>query len=87
MSKYSLTAMLLVGLGAFLPACTSDVGESCATRGSQDECVENAICDTTSSSNEPICLKVCTDDSQCASDESCNGTSGSNIKACQPKTK
>jgi len=87
MLKYSLAGCLLVCLGVLLPACASDVGEACETRGSQDECVENAICDSTTDSAEPICLKVCTDDTQCASTEACNGTSGSSIKACTPKKK
>ena len=87
MSKYSLTAMLFLTFGTVLAGCTSDIGETCATKGSQDECVQNAVCDTTSSSNEPICLKVCTDAKDCAADEDCNGTSGSNLKSCHPKTK
>lgn len=87
MLKYSLTAMLFMSLATVLLGCASDIGEACATKGAQDECVENAVCDTTSSSSEPICLKVCTDATQCAADEDCNGTSGSNLKACQPKTK
>lgn len=87
MLKHSLACALLVCLGVFMPGCASDVGDACDTRGAQDECVENAICDSTTDSAEPICLKVCTDDTQCASTEACNGVSGSNIKACKPKTK
>lgn len=86
MLKYYLTACLLVCLGLFLPACASDLGEACETRGSQDECVEGAICDNDAAGN-PICLKVCTDAAQCAADEDCNGVSGSNIKACTAKPK
>jgi hypothetical protein len=86
MLKYSLTACLLVCLGLALPACASDLGEACETRGSQDECVDGAICDLKGTSEtEPVCLKVCTDAAQCASTEDCNGVSGSNIKACTPK--
>lgn len=88
MSKYSLAAGLLVCLGVLLPACASDIGEACETRGNQDECVENAVCDTAATTDsEPICLKVCKDTTECAADEDCNGVSGSNIKACKPKSK
>jgi hypothetical protein len=84
--KNSLAGLLLVCLGALLPACASDIGEACETRGSQDECVENAICDLKGTDDaEPVCLKVCKDAAECASTEDCNGVSGSNIKACTPK--
>ncbi len=88
MWKNSLRVAVLMGLGILIPACAADVGEACDTRGAQDECVEDAICDTASSTeNEPVCLKVCKDDTDCASTDACNGVSGSNIKACKPKTK
>jgi hypothetical protein len=89
MLKYSLTGCLLVCLGLVLPACAADIGEACETRGSQDECVDGAICDLegTTSATEPVCLKVCKEAAECASTEDCNGVSDSNIKACTPKKK
>lgn len=86
MMKNALSALILVCLGVLVPACASDIGEACETKGSQDECVDGAICDLKGTSDaEPVCLKVCTDTSECGSNEDCNGVTGSNIKACQPK--
>ncbi|MBK9263371.1 MAG: hypothetical protein IPM54_26650 [Polyangiaceae bacterium] len=87
MLKYSLVAPLLICLGGLLPACGgAEIGEACETRGSQDECVDDAICDLKGTDEtEPVCLKVCNDASECAATEDCNGVSGSNIKACTPK--
>ena len=86
MLKYSLTGSLLVCLGLVFGGCAADIGETCATRGSQDECVEGAVCEQKGTSDtEPVCLKVCNDSTECASTEDCNGVSGSNIKACTPK--
>jgi hypothetical protein len=87
MSKYSLTGLVLICLGALLPACGgAELGEACETRGSQDECVENAVCEVKGTDDTtPVCLKVCKDAAECASSEDCNGVSGTNIKACTPK--
>jgi hypothetical protein len=86
MSKYSLTGLVLICLGALLPACASDLGEACETRGSEDECVDGAVCEVKGTDDTaPVCLKVCKDAAECASSEDCNGVSGTNIKACTPK--
>lgn len=76
----SLAALLLLGL-----ACgKAEIGESCDDSGSQEECVENAVCDTEGAGS--FCLKVCQDDTQCdAATEACTGVSGSNLKACHKK--
>ncbi len=63
----------------------ADVGESCDTAGSTDECVGGAVC--TNDSGGSRCRRICQDDAQCAPTEACNGVSGTNIKSCQPKTK
>jgi hypothetical protein len=85
MLKYSLTGCLLVCLG-LLPGCASDLGEACETRGSQDECVDGAVCEVDGTDDTaPKCLKVCKDASECAATEDCNGVSGTNIKACTAK--
>ncbi|UQA63906.1 hypothetical protein E8A73_035940 [Polyangium aurulentum] len=79
--------MLLASAALFGAACGgAEIGEACETEGSEDECVDGAVCaQPTLDSTEPQCLKICTDDAQCASTESCNGVSGTNIKACRPK--
>lgn len=75
----------LVLLGCGLLACGgADIGEACDKTGSQDECVEGAICDT-EGDNAKVCLKVCKEDSDCPKANKCTGVSGSNIKACHPE--
>jgi hypothetical protein len=74
-------------ISAFLlcVACgRADTGESCDKVGDTDECVDEAIC-TNESNGSQTCRKRCTEDTQCASSEQCNGVSGTNIKSCQPK--
>jgi len=79
-------ALLALAFGACLVAgCASDLGETCETSGSTDECVDDAVCVQAVSGEDPTCRKVCTDDSQCTATEGCNGVEGSNIKACRPK--
>lgn len=87
MLKYSLAGLLLICLGGLLPACGgAEIGEGCETKGSQDECVDGAVCElATSDAAEPTCLKVCKDAAECAANEDCNGVSNTNIKACTPK--
>ena len=48
-----------------------------------DECETGAVC--TNVSDALTCRKVCTDQTQCASTENCNGVSGTSTKSCQPK--
>jgi len=87
MLKNTLTALMLVGLGILIPGCGgAEVGESCGTKGSTEECVDGAVCDLKGTSDsEPVCLKICADSSECAATEDCNGVTGSNLKACTPK--
>jgi hypothetical protein len=58
--------------------------KSCTTTGSTMECPEGAICDTLSGSSLS-CVRICKQQSDCRSDLSCNGVSGSDIKACSIK--
>jgi hypothetical protein len=61
----------------------AEIGGHCDTPGNIDECVSGAVCANDAEGNH--CRKSCTDQAQCASTENCNGISGSNLKACQPK--
>lgn len=58
---------------------------SCVTSGSTDECPDESVCDAISG-NAITCVKICKSSADCRSDQDCNGVSGSNIKACKPKS-
>jgi hypothetical protein len=63
------------------------VGEECGESGKVDgECEDGAVCGQTTTSTALACLKQCTEQSQCAATEDCNGVSGTSIKGCRPKT-
>lgn len=86
MLKKWLAVGFLVSVGMVSLACSADIGEDCDTEGSSDECVDGAICGKRSDSDaKPICLKVCSADTDCASGENCNGVTGSSAKACRIK--
>jgi len=87
MLKNSLVALALASFATVLLACSgAEVGEPCETEGAADECVEEAICGKPSdTAAEPECLKVCTQDTDCAASESCNGVTGTSTKACRIK--
>jgi len=78
-----LVLMLSVLVATVACSGKSDIGESCDTAGSTDDCVDGAIC--TNDDTGLTCRRVCTADTQCAATEACNGVSGTNIKSCQPK--
>jgi hypothetical protein len=86
MTNFSKVAVVVALLGAVLAACGggAKVGEACTTSGATDECESGAVC-VSNASTTPVCLKSCTQASECASTEDCNGVSGSNVKACRPK--
>ena len=74
---------LLLALAA---ACGggAEIGEACETPGAtSDECVDGAVCGDPGDGTT-ACLKICTDKADCAANEDCNGTSGSNLKGCRP---
>ncbi|MCC6552571.1 MAG: hypothetical protein IT372_06040 [Polyangiaceae bacterium] len=64
-------------------------GEECDEAGGEaDVCEEGSVCGKhDGASEELVCLKICTDDAQCASDESCNGVEGTSTKGCRLKDK
>jgi hypothetical protein len=69
-------ALALVGCGA------SEIGESCDTGGSADECVDGAICTNESDGN--VCRLICETQDDCPMNYSCNGVTGGSTKSCQP---
>jgi hypothetical protein len=88
MLKNLLAALALASFAAVLPACSSaaELGEVCETEGAAEECVDGAICGKpTDKAPEPQCLVVCTSDADCSGGTSCNGVSGTSIKACRVK--
>lgn len=88
MLKFLLAGLAFASLVAVLPACSSAAaaGEPCETEGAVDQCVDGAICGKPSdTATEPQCLVVCTSDADCATGKSCNGVTGSSIKACRIK--
>lgn len=75
----AVVAVVPVGCGG-----GAKVGEPCTTSGATVECVTGAVC-TSNGAESPRCLTSCTDSSQCAAGEDCNGVEGSSLKACRPK--
>ncbi|MDH5717204.1 MAG: hypothetical protein OEZ22_06165 [Spirochaetia bacterium] len=63
--------------------CANDIGESCETAGSSDECSDDGVCGYYGA--ELQCLKVCAADTDCAANEACNGITSTNTKGCQLK--
>lgn len=80
----------VVVVATVLLACSSEgkVGEECDESGKVDgECEDGLVCGQSADSSASLkCLKQCTDQSQCAAGEDCNGVSGTSIKGCRPKT-
>jgi hypothetical protein len=69
-------SLALIGCGA------SEIGEDCDTAGSEDDCVDGAIC-TNEEGDINRCREICERHEDCELGESCNGISGSSIKSCQ----
>jgi hypothetical protein len=79
-----MRVLWLVAFLALSVACgKAELGESCSTKGSIDDCVDGAICDT--EGGKTICLKLCVDKPDCPADKECTGVSSSNLKACHAK--
>jgi hypothetical protein len=71
----------------FFVACSSEskIGEECDEQGkTDDECESGGVCGK-SSAGTVICLKICSDQTQCGADEDCNGVEGTNLKGCRRK--
>lgn len=73
---------------AFVMGCSgaAALGEECDEEGADGECEDGAVC-AKDTSDTPMCLKQCTEQSDCAADEECNGVTGSSLKACRMKMK
>lgn len=79
----------LLGLFAFLfvlVACSTeaDIGEDCDEDGkTEGTCVSGAVC-SKDKAGALKCLKLCSEQPTCGTNETCNGVSGSGLKACRP---
>ena len=74
MLKYFvLLGGLIAGVGC--ATSTPDVGAVCDKAGDPAACVETALC-TNEAGGGLTCRKRCTVQSDCASNEACNGVSG-----------
>jgi len=82
-----LSALFLVtSLGAVAIACSdAELGEKCEDQGKTDECEDGLICGK-DTGGAIVCLKTCTDSTQCPADRECNGVEGTSTKACRLKT-
>lgn len=68
-------------------ACSgeSKLGEECDEPGkTEDVCESGGVCGK-QTGGAVICLKQCTDDTNCAATENCNGVEGTNVKGCRLK--
>lgn len=66
-----------------LAACSggADIGQSCDTVGSADECVTNAICTDEPGGN--VCAEVCMEDTDCDAAYFCDSVPGASEDTCQ----
>jgi len=79
-----LVFWILCLFAALLIACgEGEVGDPCDEAGSEDECVDGAIC-TNEAGGDNVCREICEDQDDCPAGYSCNGIEGSNKKSCQP---
>jgi len=60
--------------------------KACTMPGSTEGCPDGSICDAIIG-NAMACVKICKDGGgECRADQDCNGVTGSNTKACKPKS-
>lgn len=86
-ARVAVVAFVFIATVVMLPSCSSEgkLGESCDESGKTDgQCESGGVCGK-NSAGALLCLKVCTDQAQCATTEDCNGVEGSSIKGCRPK--
>ena len=84
MAQGTRRGFFLVGL-ALLFACDggAQIGEPCPSAGETEAaCEDGGICGD-NGAGELVCLRLCTDKSECESGEDCNGIAGSNLKGCR----
>jgi hypothetical protein len=68
---------------ALVSGCGSaEIGEECDDVGESDECEDGAIC--TNEASGGVCRAVCNETTDCPSNHTCNGVSGTSVKSCQP---
>lgn len=89
MRKFSFLSFFsiasLIALTAVACGGESKLGEECDEVGkTEDVCESGGICGKRSD-GALACLKLCTDDAQCAATEECNGVEGTNQKGCRLK--
>ena len=86
-TSYKLFSIALLALSAAgLYACGGGaIGAECSKENDTGECESGALC-TKAESGVLTCLKVCTQQSDCAASENCTGTTGSDTKVCQGAT-
>jgi hypothetical protein len=88
MRKVGTFLGVLLVLGTLVACGDSDIGESCEEEGVVDgECVDGAVCGKKSNGSGLVCLKQCSSQADCSSDEDCNGVSGSSLKGCRTRPK
>ena len=82
-----LASMVLLAWGLLLGGCggESALGEECGESGVDGECEDGAVCGKYDDTGDLLCLRICNDQDDCASDEDCNGVDGTNIKGCRLK--
>ena len=88
MRRPLLAILVVLASAVVLPACKSEnkLGEACEEPGkTKDECADGTVC-THDTTGGLLCLKICTEQAQCATGEDCNGTDNAAVKACVPKT-
>ena len=78
------SVLLFVGCGDDAGA----IGSSCSTPGATTgQCSAGAVCGMHADSDSAAtCLKVCSQQSDCATSEDCNGVSGTSLKGCRAKS-
>ena len=75
LDMHQLLATVLIA-SSFLVACGgAELGESCDSAGSTDECVEHAA-RTNEEGDSSRCRALCKEQEDCPDDHSCNGISG-----------
>lgn len=80
----NLLVLLFVALSSLAACGEGSIGEECDTEGKVDgECDDGAVCGKRGTSL--VCLKQCTTQADCSSDEDCNGVSGTSLKGCRPR--
>jgi hypothetical protein len=88
MRPYHFLLLALFSSAALaIAACSSEgkVGEECDESGkTEDECESGGVCGK-NPAGALVCLKICTDQAQCAATEDCNGVEGTNVKGCRLK--